>query len=119
MAIEMVKPITLTDTESGKKYVLEFSRATVKVAEQNGFDKELIDSQPTLQITRLFYASFLKNHPNMTFAKAEKVIDELKGLPKKMIERLVQLYNYASDTLIRDEDEDEEALKNAKLTVEM
>ena len=34
---ENVKPIRLTDTETGEKYTLEFSRESVKFAEQRGF----------------------------------------------------------------------------------
>ena len=115
-----MKPITITDSETGKQYVLEFNRATVKATEQSGFDPELIDSQTISQVTKLFYGAFKKNHPQLSYDKIEKLIDELGGIPKKMIFRLLELYRYAADTLVRDEDEDEGAeTKNSKLTVEM
>ena len=36
-AEERVNPIRITDTETGETYVLEFSRESVKFAEQRGF----------------------------------------------------------------------------------
>ena len=115
-----MKPIKITDSETGKQYVLEFNRATVKATEQSGFDPELIDSQTITQVTKLFYGAFKKNHPQLSYDKIEKIIDELGGIPKNMIFRLLELYRYAADTLVRDEDEAEGAeTKNLKLTVEM
>lgn len=115
-----MKPIVITDSETGKQYILEFNRATVKATEQSGFDPELIDSQTISQVTKLFYGAFKKNHPQLSYDKIEKIIDELGGVPKKMIFRLLELYKYAADTLIRDEDEDDgDTVKNSKLTVEM
>jgi hypothetical protein len=35
--MERVKPIELTDNETGKTYTLEFNRDVVRRAEQNGF----------------------------------------------------------------------------------
>lgn len=117
-----MKPIKITDSETGKQYILEFNRATVKATEQSGFNPELVDSQTVSQVSKLFYGAFKKNHPQISYDKVEKIIDELDGIPKKMIFRLLELYSYAADTLIRDEDEDEnegEEAKNSKLTVEM
>ena len=115
-----MKPIIITDSETGKQYILEFNRATVKATEQSGFDPELIESQTISQVTKLFYGAFRKNHPQLSYDKIEKIIDELGGVPKKMIFRLLELYKYAADTLIRDEDEDDgDTVKNSKLTVEM
>lgn len=114
-----MKPIIITDSETGRQYILEFNRATVKATEQSGFDPELVESQTVSQITKLFYGAFKKNHPQLSYDKIEKIIDELGGIPKKMIFRLLELYKYAADTLVRVEDEDEgEETKNSKMTVE-
>ena len=116
-----MKPIIITEKETGKQYILEFNRATVKSTEQSGFDPELVDSQTVSQITKLFYGAFKKNHPQLSYDKIEKIIDDLGGIPQKLIFRLLELYKYAADTLIRVEDEEGEGAetKNSKMTVEI
>ena len=36
---EKVKPLILTDNDTGEKYTLEFSRESVRFAEARGFDR--------------------------------------------------------------------------------
>ena len=71
-----MKPIKITDSETGKQYILEFNRATVKATEQSGFNPELVDSQTVSQVSKLFYGAFKKNHPQISYDKVEKIIAE-------------------------------------------
>lgn len=111
-----IKPIVLTDNETGIKYTLEFTRDSVKFAQFKGFNIDDIDTKPMLAIPDLFYYSFRANHKNVSREKIDKLFEELGGMPSGMLERLIQLYYLPYNTLIADEDEGEP--KNAKLTVE-
>ena len=61
MAIERVKPIELTDNDTGKVYTLEFNRDTVRRAEKNGFSIDDCSKFPTMCYD-LWYYAFLMHH---------------------------------------------------------
>ncbi len=111
-----IRPITLTDNESGTKYTLEFTRETVGFAQFKGFNIEDIDAKAMIAVPDLFYYSFRANHKSISREKTDKILfEDLKGLPSGMLERLVQLYYLPYETLLNS---DEEETKNAKMTVE-
>lgn len=99
MARERIKPIKLTDTESGKEYILEFNRATIKLTEQSGFDITEANKKPITSLSKLWYYSFKMHHPEVTAEKAEKLFDEIGEIPEGLIERLFALYNAGAESL--------------------
>lgn len=117
-ANEKIKPLTLTDNETGEKYVLEFSRESVKFAEARGFTIEDSVKFPQTKIPDLFYFAFRKNHKSVSRERTDRMLyDDLQGLSTAAIERLLMLYQEPQNALIRT-DEDGEP-KNARVTVEL
>lgn len=113
---EEVRPITLTDTENGDKFILEFSRESVKFAEMRGFDIDDVAKFPMTKIPELFYYAFRKNHMKISREKTDRILfEDLGGMPDGMLERLVMLYSEPFNVLTSN---DGEETKNAKMTVE-
>lgn len=113
-----VKPIVLTDNESGEKYTLEFSRETIKWAEMHKFDIEEVAKYPMSKTPELFYYAFRMHHKNVAREKTDKIFNELGSATSAVIARLGELYAAPFDTLLGDEDEEVET-KNARMTVEL
>lgn len=117
-ANEKIKPLVLTDNETGEKYVLEFSRESVKFAEARGFTIEDSVKFPQTKIPDLFYFAFRKNHKSISRERTDRMLyDDLQGLSTAAIERLLMLYQEPQNALIRT-DEDGEP-KNARMMVEL
>ena len=117
-ANEKIKPLVLTDNETGEKYVLEFSRESVKFAEARGFTIEDSVKFPQTKIPDLFYYAFRKNHKSISRERTDRMLyDDLQGLSTAAIERLLMLYQEPQNALIRT-DEDGEP-KNARMMVEL
>lgn len=117
---EKVRPITLTDSESGEKYILEFNRETVKFAEQRGFNINAVSDAPMTRIPELFYYAFRMHHKNVARDRTDKIIFEdwggIGGIPDGVLERLGMLYSATFDSFKADEDGE---VKNSKVTVEL
>ena len=116
-AEERVNPIRITDTETGETYVLEFSRESVKFAEQRGFKISELTDYPQTNIPALFFYAFRKNHKKVARSQTDALLERLGGLTTPMVERLVQLYNQAglAHVLLAEED----AAKISDVTVEL
>lgn len=112
-----VLPARLTDNDTGAVYELDFSRESVAFAERNDFDLEKALKYPVTGISNLFFYSFRKNHRNVSREKTEKLLEKWGGMPEKLLNRLIQLYQQAqtSNTVQTDED----AEKNASVTLEL
>ena len=110
--MERVKPIELTDNETGKVYTLDFNREIVRRVERNGFSLGECEKFPTL-LSDLFYYSFLMHHEReVNRKKADAFLDSIGGItdsPEGLWERLGQLYTQTFATL-GDE-------KNGRMTV--
>lgn len=112
--MERVKPIVIA-LEDGTEYTLEFNRASVKTAENRGFNFNDIDSKLMNNLPLLFHFAFRMHHPTMTQRQTDQILfDELGGLTPEMIERLGQLYAQGYNTLINDDE-----TKNSRVTVTM
>jgi len=116
--IERVEPIYITDNDTGKKYELDFSRESVRWVENQGFKIEETFDFPNVNIPKLFYYAFRKNHKNVSLNKAEELLDKMGGLTEKVAVRLVDLYRQATvaNNIIQD---DEDLAKNSRVTVEL
>lgn len=111
-----VNPIRITDPDTSEVFVLEFSRESVRFAEQRGFKITELTDFPQTNIPAFFFYAFRMHHKNVARAKTDAMLEELGGLTTAMLERLVQLYNVPNESLIATE---EGGAKNARLTVEL
>lgn len=111
-----VNPIRITDPDTSEVFVLEFSRESVRFAEQRGFKITELTDFPQTNIPAFFFYAFRMHHKNVARAKTDSMLEELGGLTTAMLERLVQLYNVPNESLIVTE---EGGAKNARLTVEL
>lgn len=116
--IEKVEPIRLTDNETGKVYELDFSRESVSFVEGQGYKIEETFDFPNVNIPKLFYYAFRKNHKNVSLDQSRKLLDKMGGLTEKVAVRLVDLYRQATmaNNIIQD---DEDLEKNSRVTVEL
>lgn len=111
-----VNPIIVTDPDSGEQFTLEFSRDTVRFAEQRGFKIGELTDYPQINIPALFHYAFRKNHKFVTKERTDKILEDLNGLTPNEIGRLAELYNQPNEALINTE---EGGRKNSRLTLEM
>lgn len=114
-------PVKVTYKPTGEKYILDFSRRTAQMAQEQGLDLRQITQKITTIIPDLFYYSLLKEQKFVTRNGAKALFTKLfpDGMPDTLFERLVNLYVQASTTNViysaDDEDADE---KNADTEVE-
>lgn len=92
---ERVLPVNIKDQNTGEtKYILEFSRNTVKRAERNGFKLSDVLDFPMHKTVELFYWALQMHQNGMSMDKAEVLFDEIGGMNQEgLIKRLFELYN--------------------------
>lgn len=112
-----INPLRIIDNQTGKTYELDFSRESVKFAENRGFRIDEIATFPVSRIPDLFYYSFRKNHKNVARSQTDSLLESMGGLTSAVLERLNQLYNQAALSNLIATDED--AAKNERVTVEL
>lgn len=117
---EPIKPITLTDTDTGDRYELEFSLDSVKFTNRQGFKlSEMYDNTEEM-LPILFFGAFRMHHKNLSRAQTDEILfKKLGGLTDTVAARLIELYAAPRAALVRSDDEDEDAEKNARMTVEL
>jgi hypothetical protein len=115
---EKVKPLILTDNDTGEKYTLEFSRESVRFAEARGFNVNDVFRLPMTKIPELFFYAFRMHHKNIARDRTDRILfEDLGGLPDGAFERLAMLYSAPFEALTKDEEDGE--TKNARMTVEL
>jgi len=87
-----VKPVIVTDDETGMEYTLEFTRESVKFAEARGFKINDVADYPMTKIPELWFYAFRAHHKNVARAKTDALLDGLGGIPDGLLERLGELY---------------------------
>lgn len=113
---DIVKSVFITDNDTGDKYELDFSRDTVRFAEDRKFVIDEVSKFPTTKISELFWYAFRMHHKRMTQAQTDKIIEKMGGMSPELLQRLMELYMQASYSgLVADEDE----AKNSSVTVEL
>ena len=113
---ERVNPMRVTDNETGREYILDFTRETVKMAESRGFDWDDVPAKPMTLIPIVWHTAFLRYEPRMSVIKTDKILDDMGGIQPKQLQRLRQLYDQAMSSLVAEDTEDG-TTKNAKVTV--
>lgn len=99
----------VTITYEGKNYTLAYSRESVRMIEQTGFDIGKIESMPASMIPQLFFGAFAMYHKGIK----RKLVDEIwKSTPNKndLIVVLVEMYGETIEDLLGD---NEDNTKNA------
>lgn len=100
-----VKPIKITDTNTGEEYTLEFDKESVRFAESRGFDMSDVARFPITKTEELFWYAFRKHHKRVDLQKARKLLEGIGTLPEGFLERLLSLYAQPLDAFIESEEE--------------
>lgn len=117
---DKVMPAYINDSETGERYELDFSRASVQFAEKREFDIDTVAQFPSVKIPELFFYAFRKNHPRVSRDKTDAMLERMGGLSSKSLERLMSLYNQARfANIFSGDDESDEERKNASVTMEL
>ena len=117
--IERIEPIRITDNDTGKVYELDFSRESVRWIEGQGYEIDKTFDLPNVNIPKLFYFAFRKNHKNaVSLNQAEAILNKMGGITEKIALRLIDLYRQAtqSNNVMQD---DEDLERNPHVTVEL
>lgn len=114
---DRVQPIKLTDNETNETYELDFSRESIKFAEARGFKVDEVVDYPVTKFPEFFFYALRMHHKNLSRTQTDALYEKLGGYTAKFLERLMMLYNQAA--LANNIIEDEDAAKNAHMTVEM
>ena len=91
-------------------YILEFSRRTVSMLEQNGFVLNQAANKPATLLPQLFAGAFAMHHPRM---KEEKINAIYKALTDKdeLFTALVECYNAPLDAMLEEPTEESKKVK--------
>ena len=113
--MEKVNPIILRN-DDGTEYKLEFTKATVKMAERGGFTLKMIaDGKLVTGYSELFYYAFMANHRYMKQTDTDRILEEVGGMSDELAERLIDLYTEPAKAFSADD----EARKNSKWSVKL
>lgn len=95
---------TISFDIDGQHYTLEFTRRTIKEMENEGFSISAIRERPINTFPMLFSGAFKCHHKRM---KTEDINRIYKSLTNKedLIQKLVDMYNEALDSLFEEPDE--------------
>lgn len=89
--------IVITDEKSGNEYTLEFDRASVQLADKEGYG--IKKDAPIADAVNLFKGSLLKNHPKM---KDEEAMDLFLRIKNKdaLLAKLAEMYQESVVSLL-------------------
>lgn len=115
---DRINPIRITDNDTGTVYELDFSRDSVRFAEQRQFKLDEVTDYPETKFPELFFYAFRKNHKNISRAQTDAFYKRLGGFSGQFLERLIMLYNQAalSNNVV---EETEDMGKNGNMSVEL
>ena len=106
---------TITVTYQDKDYLLEYSRATAKQVEDNGFILDQLTDKPATMIPLLVYGAFLKHNKGIKRALVDEIYDNIcdkVGDEEKQcfLQVLLEMYAETLNTLTdnKSDGEDEE-----------
>ncbi len=114
-----INPMKVIEPKAGKAYILDFSRESIKHAEDRKFKFGEVTDYVAGGLPDLFYYAFRKNHKSMTRPETDAILEDLGGLMDAEIVRLIDLYRQALDTLIIPKDDIARVRKNSTRIVEL
>lgn len=102
----------ITVTYQDKEYVLEYSRATAKQIEDNGFVLDQLTDKPATMIPLLVYGAFAKNNRGIKRSLVDEIYSNIVGKigadgEEGFINVLAEMYSETVSTLVGDEPVDE------------
>ena len=113
---DKIRPIVITDGETGDKYTLEFSREAVVYINRLGFKLFEIEDNMEEMLPLLFHGAFRMHHRHLSKQQTDNIlVNGIGGLTDAAAERLVLLYGQPRKALYRVDGEE----KNARMTVEL
>lgn len=88
----------------GKTYKLEFSKYTVKQAEEEGFSLAKLDDKPLNMLEILFRCAFYKNHKSIQYRPelAQEIYETLDN-KESLLTALMELYSEPVNQLMAGE----------------
>ena len=89
----------LTFNYNGKDYTLEFTRATVRMMEADGFVANDIESKPMTVLPDLFRGAFLAHHRFEKRPVIDEIYTHMTNKPL-LIEKLAEMYNEPISSLL-------------------
>ena len=114
---DRVNPIRITDKDTGDVYELDFSRDSVKFAEDRGFKLADVADFPATNIPELFFYAFRMHHKNKSRQQTDALLEKMHGLTRPILMRLGELFTQAQTSNNLQDEEDLEG--NAAVTVEL
>ena len=98
----------ITVTYENKDYVLEYSRATAKQIEDNGFVLDQLGDKPATMIPLLVYGAFMKHNRGIKRSLVDEIYEHLTGKVGKdgeegFITFLAEMYSETVSTLVGDD----------------
>ena len=111
----------ITVSYQKKDYVLEYSRATAKQIEDQGFVLEHLSEKPATMIPLLVYGAFLKHNRGIKRTWVEEIYENLVGKigtdgEEGFISVLGEMYAETVSSLVGDTDVDEGNAATWKVT---
>ncbi len=112
---------TITVTYQDKDYLLEYSRATAKQVEDNGFILDQLTDKPATMIPLLVYGAFAKHNRGIKRALVDEIYENLIGKVGKdgeegFINILAEMYAETISTLTDETSVDEGNAATWKVT---
>lgn len=92
--------------EKGNKYTLEYTRKSVEIIENMGFELDNYLKKPMTMIPLAFYGAFLKNHKGISKKETDRLFENInKESQEKLLEALTDMINETYSTLTDGNDE--------------
>lgn len=91
--MQNVKPIYVTDNETGMEYTLEFTRESISFAERKGFEIGDVAKYPMTKSYDLWFYAFRAHHKNLPRNKTDELFEACGGVSNEdLMSRLGELY---------------------------
>lgn len=91
--MQNVKPIYVTDNDTGMEYTLEFTRESIAFAERKGFEISDVARFPMTKGYDLWFYAFRAHHKNLPRNKTDELFDSCGGVSNEdLMGRLGELY---------------------------
>ena len=111
--MQIVKPIYVTDNDTGMEYTLEFTRESIAFAERKGFEIGDVARFPMTKVPELWFYAFRAHHKGLPRDKTDALLEAAGGFTEELLTRLGELYS-APFEVMRGED-----AENPRVTVKL